>query len=176
MKGRAMPRTTPYLGAFGYNESPDELGGPKDFWPFASYEILETVYQASSSLDEVFQELGVPTYSKIIWVIDDQGASVFHLLVFSTRDDLYLRQYDLMEQAVAWLKTQGYANLDAQSLGIAGVQRKMLKKRKCEHEAHRQQLQILSQQSAQHAKILRFLSSDRDIWENETNEREDNDM
>jgi hypothetical protein len=57
---------SPYLGAFGYNESPDELGGPKGFWHFANYEALEIAYRTSSSLDEVFQELGLVTYSKII--------------------------------------------------------------------------------------------------------------
>jgi hypothetical protein len=159
-----------YLGAFGYNESPDELGGPMGFWRFANYEALETAYQTSSSLDEVFQELGLVTYSKIIWVVDQQGNAVFHLLVLSVSNDLYLRQYDLMEHAVKWLKTQGKPNLNARSLGIAGIQRETLEKRKQEHEIHLQQLKLLSQRREQCTKILRFLKSDSDVWENERDE------
>jgi hypothetical protein len=155
-----MPQAS-YLDAFGYNESPDELGGPTGFWRFASYEALEFAYQTSTSLDEVFQELGLVTYSKIVWVIDQKGNAVFHLLVLSARDDLYLRQYDLMEQAVGWLKTQRQSNLNVQSLGIAGIQCEALEKRKQDHGIHLNHLKRLSQRREQCTKILRFLNSDR---------------
>jgi hypothetical protein len=92
---------------------------------------------------------------------------VFHLLVISVHNDLYLRQYDLMEQAVEWLKTQGQHNLNARSLGIAGIQREALEKRKQEHEIHLNRLKLLSQRREQCTKILRFLSSDRVIRDDE---------
>jgi len=162
-----------YVGSFGYNESPDELGGPKGFWCFANYEALEMAYQTSSSLDEVFQELGLVTYSKIVWVVDQRGNAIFHLLVISVRNDLYLRQYDLMEHAVEWLKTQGQPNLNTRSLRIAGIQRETLEKRKQEHEIHLNRLKLLSQRREQCIKILRFLNSKTDVWENEKDQRED---
>lgn len=61
-----MARTTTYLGAFGYNESPEDLGEPHGFWQFEDYEALELAYETSTGLNDVFREMGAPTYSKIL--------------------------------------------------------------------------------------------------------------
>jgi len=152
-----MARTTQYRGAFGYNESPDELGGSKDFWTFPDYEALTYAYASSSSLDEVFQQLDVPTYSKVITATDTEGYAIFHLLVISVQEDLHLRQYDLMELSVAWLNTQGHADLNATQLRVASVQRETLEKRKREHEEHLQRLAVLEQKRQAYVRELRFI-------------------
>lgn len=152
-----MTRTTEYQGAFGYNESPEALGGSGRFWDFPDYEALTYAYASSSSLDDVFQQLDLPTYSIVFSVIDPQGYTMFDLLVLSIRDDLYLRQYDLMELAVAWLSTQGSVKLDASQLGIAGITRDMIEKMKHEHESHLERLSVLEQKRLTDMRDLRFM-------------------
>ena len=152
-----MARTTQYRGAFGYNESPVELGGSGGFWAFPDYDALTYAYASSSSLDDVFQQLDLPTYSTIISVIDAEGYAMFELLVLSVRDDLYMRQYDLMEIAVAWLNTHGHANMDARRLGVAGVQRETLEKRKREYEIHLQDLAERERKRQAYVRELRFI-------------------
>jgi|GEM_PF-3149799 len=152
-----MARTTQYRGAFGYNESPDELGGSKDFWTFPDYEALTYAYASSSSLDEVFQQLDVPTYSKVITATDTEGYAIFHLLVISVQEDLHLRQYDLMELAVAWLNTQGHADLNAAQLRVASVHRETLERRKHTRLQHLQRLAVLEQKQQAYLRELRFI-------------------
>lgn len=136
-----MARTTTYLGAFGYNESPEDLGEPHGFWRFEDYEALELAYETSTGLNDVFREMGAPTYSKIIWGIDQQAYTVFHVLILSTQGDLYGRQFELLDTAVAWLKTQGYPDLDASQMGIAGTSR-------ATHARQTQEMAAFSQQLA----------------------------
>jgi hypothetical protein len=152
-----MERTTYYRGAYGYNESPGELGGSGGFWAFPDYEALTYAYANSSSLDEVLQQLGVPTYSTVISVIDQQGYAMFELLALSTRNDLYMRQYDLMELAVAWLNTRGHQDLDAAQLGVAGVTREMLENMKRDHETHLERRSVLDQRRQSYVRELRFI-------------------
>lgn len=152
-----MARTTEYRGAFGYNESPTELGGTDGFWVFPDYEALAYAYASSSSLDEVFQQLDVPTYSKVITATDTEGYALFHLLVISVRDDLYMRQYDLVELAGAWLKIQGHVDLNIKELGVAGVTREMLEKMKREHEVHLERLSTVEKKQQAYIRELRFI-------------------
>ena len=152
-----MARTTQYRGAFGYNESPRELGGSGGFWAFPDYDALTYAYASSSSLDEVFQQLDVPTYSTVISVTDTEGYAIFHLLVISVQDDLHLRQYDLMELAVQWLNSQGHPDLNSQELGVASVQRETLEKRKRQQEVDLQKLAEHEQKRQAYVRELRFI-------------------
>jgi hypothetical protein len=114
--------TTDYLGAFGYNEAPAALGEPGGFWQFENYAALTAAYERSSELDQLFTRLGAPTYSHIIWGMDVQGVVILHLLVIATRP-IYARQYDLLDQLVAWLNTH---EVIVPTLHIAGITRAQL--------------------------------------------------
>lgn len=120
----APERLTPYLGAFGYNDSPEELGEPGGFWEFENYAALAAAYDRGSALDETFNTLGAPTYTYVIPAIDAQGYVVFHLLVISVQP-VYVRQYDLLDKTVAWLISRGQL-IEINSLRVAGVQRQWL--------------------------------------------------
>src|SRR5690349_2784175 len=127
MEGNSMAvpvRLTTYLGALGYNDSPEELGGSAGFWQFDHYAALAAAYERGSALDAAFNALGAPTYTFIITAIDAQGFIVFHLLVISVQP-VYQRQYELLDMTIAWLKSQGHS-LDAATTGVAGVKRELL--------------------------------------------------
>jgi hypothetical protein len=91
-----------YLGMFGYNENPQALGEPHGFWRFATYDEFETALERAQALDVVFTDLGAPTYSHYILGINARGQVVLHLLVIAIQP-IYARQYDLLDQFLAWL-------------------------------------------------------------------------
>jgi len=155
-----MARTTTYLGAFGYNESPEDLGEPHGFWRFEDYEALELAYETSTGLNDVFREMGAPTYSKILWAIDPQAYTVFHVLILSTQGDLYGRQFELLDTAVAWLKTQGHPDLDASQMGIAGTSRVI-------HARHTQEIEAFSRGLTTHRTYV-YEQLDRENAEKDT--------
>jgi hypothetical protein len=112
-----------YLGAFGYNESPERLGPPVGFWRFDDDDAFHVARRTAIDLNGIFGELGAPTYCHDVLALDQNRRALFQLLILSVKDDLYPRQFDLMEQAVRWLQTQGYPDLDPADVGIEGTSR-----------------------------------------------------
>ena len=99
-------RKARYVGCFGYNDSPDELGEPAGFWQFTNYDKMWATFEISESLNRAFAALGEPTYSAILLAIDSEGYLLFHLLVVSAQR-IYPRELELIDSAKAWLLEQG---------------------------------------------------------------------
>jgi hypothetical protein len=103
-----MPtRKTRYLGEFGYNDSPQELGEPAGFWKFKNYRVLWGAFVVSEGLNDAFETLGEPTYSRILTATDDDGYILFHLLMMSVRFISREREAEAIALAKAWLQAQG---------------------------------------------------------------------
>jgi hypothetical protein len=99
-------RKTRYVGCFGYNDSPDELGEPAGVWQFPNYDAMWATFEISESLNRAFDTLGEPTYSAILLAIDTEGYLLFHLLVVSAKR-IYPRELEVIEGAKARLLEQG---------------------------------------------------------------------
>jgi hypothetical protein len=56
-----------YLGTFGYNDSPTELGEPAGFWHFESYKRIWQAFEISESLNQTFDTLGEPPIAVLCW-------------------------------------------------------------------------------------------------------------
>jgi hypothetical protein len=104
----APPRKTSYVGCFGYNDSPEELGEPSGFWRFTDDAKMWSAFTISKDLNEGFELLGEPTYSAILMATDDDGYILFHLLVLSTKR-IYARERELIEAAKEWLLEESIA-------------------------------------------------------------------
>jgi hypothetical protein len=102
------PRKTTYVGCFGYNDSPEELGEPSGFWQFPSYAKMWGAFEISEGLNKTFDALGEPTYSAILLATDADGYILFHLLVLSVKR-IYLREKELLESAKIWMLEAGIA-------------------------------------------------------------------
>ena len=101
-------RKTRYVGCFGYNDSPNELGEPTGFWQFPDSAKMWSVFTISEDLNEGFEDLGEPTYSAILMATDGDDYILFHLLVLSTKR-IYPREQELIETAKAWMLQEGIA-------------------------------------------------------------------
>ena len=107
-----------YLGCIGYNDSPEELGEPGGFWWFEDEDELWETFNLSQQLDAAFDQLGSPTYSAVLLIVDQRGSLVAHLLVIST-EPVYGRQNELLVATIEWLNGEGYAlSADRLSIGI----------------------------------------------------------
>lgn len=95
-----------YLGCFGYNDSPADLGEPSGFWSFNAIDDLWASFTVSEQLNRTFDLLGAPTYSAVLMDTDEQGAVLYHLLVLSVKP-IYPRQSQILEDARAWLASHG---------------------------------------------------------------------
>jgi hypothetical protein len=104
----APPRKTSYVGCFGYNDSPEELGEPAGFWQFTDSAKMWSAFTISEDLNDGFDVLGEPTYSAILMATDGDGYILFHLLVLSTKL-IYPREQEIIEAAKAWLLEQRIA-------------------------------------------------------------------
>jgi hypothetical protein len=100
-------RKSKYLGTLGYNDSPAELGEPSGFWHFESYKRLWQAFEISESLNQTFDMLGEPTYSRIVLATDEDGYILFHLLILSVHFISRERETHAIELAKAWLSEQG---------------------------------------------------------------------
>jgi hypothetical protein len=99
-------RKTTYLGSFGYNMNPQELGEPSGFWQFASYADLWQAFEASEALNLAFDTLGEPTYSRIVIATDDDGYILFHLLILDTQFISSEREAKVIEMAREWIQNR----------------------------------------------------------------------
>jgi hypothetical protein len=102
------PRKTSYVGCFGYNDSPHELGEPAGFWQFPDTTKMWSAFRISEDLNEGFELLGEPTYSAILMATDEDGYILFHLLVISVKR-IYPREQELLEAAKVWLLSEEIA-------------------------------------------------------------------
>lgn len=102
------PRRTSYVGCFGYNDSPEELGEPAGFWQFPDTAKMWLAFTTSEDLNEGFELLGEPTYSAILMATDEDGYILFHLLVLSVKY-IYPREKELLEAAKIWMLKAGIA-------------------------------------------------------------------
>lgn len=102
-----MERKTHYLGAFGYNDSPAELGEPSGFWQFESYQKLWQAFEMSEVMNKTFDTLGEPTYSRIAIATDDEGYVLFHLLILSAKYISASRAGEAVDLAKAWVRERG---------------------------------------------------------------------
>src|SRR5215213_1327094 len=102
------PHRTSYVGCFGYNDSPEELGEPAGFWQFPDTAKMWSAFQISEDLNDGFESLGEPTYSAILMATDEDGYILFHLLVLSTKR-IYPREQELIKAAKAWMLQEGFA-------------------------------------------------------------------
>jgi hypothetical protein len=100
-------RKSKYLGTLGYNDSPAELGEPSGFWHFESSKRLWQAFEISESLNQTFDTLGEPTYSRIVLATDEDGYILFHLLILSVLFISREREVQAIELAKAWLLEQG---------------------------------------------------------------------
>jgi hypothetical protein len=100
-------RKTKYLGCFGYNDSPKELGEPAGFWHFENHQALWHAFGISESLNEAFDTLGEATYSRIVMATDDDGYILFQLLILSVQFISIARETEAIELAKQWLVEQG---------------------------------------------------------------------
>ena len=108
MTDSAPPRKTTYVGCFGYNDSPEELGEPSGFWQFADDAKMWSAFVISEDLNDGFDALGEPSYSAILMATDEDGYILFHLLVLSVKR-IYPRAQELIEAAKAWMLEAGIA-------------------------------------------------------------------
>lgn len=99
-------RTTRYLGCFGYNDSPAELGEPSGFWPIPDEMDMWRMFQRAQDMDKLFGDLGEPTYSAVLLASDADGYVLFHLFVMSVQP-VRPREMLLIEAAQGWLLAQG---------------------------------------------------------------------
>jgi hypothetical protein len=104
----APPRKTSYVGCFGYNDSPEELGEPSGFWRFTDDTKMWSAFIISEDLNEGFELLGEPTYSAILMATDEDGYILFHLLVLSSKR-IYPREQELIAAAKAWMLEENIA-------------------------------------------------------------------
>jgi hypothetical protein len=102
------PRKTSYVGCFGYNDSPEELGEPAGFWQFPDSAKMWSAFVISEDLNDGFESLGEPTYSAILMAADGDGYILFHLLVLSAKY-IYPREQELIDAAKAWMLQTGIA-------------------------------------------------------------------
>jgi hypothetical protein len=100
-------RKTKYLGCFGYNASPEELGEPSGFWHFENHQKLWHAFGISEALNEAFDTLGETTYSRIVMATDGDGYILFHLLILSVQFISRELEAHTIELIKTWLLGQG---------------------------------------------------------------------
>ena len=76
-------------------------------WRFDSYQQLWQAFEASEALNQTFDALGEPTYSRIVLATDVDGYILFHLLILSIHFISRQRETDAIERAKQWLVEQG---------------------------------------------------------------------
>jgi hypothetical protein len=101
-----MSRKTQYLGCFGYNDSPNELGDPAGFWRYDDDDAMWSAFNRAQMLDDIFGKLGEPTYSAVLLATDADGYVIFHLFVISVQP-IRPREALLIEAAQGWIVAQG---------------------------------------------------------------------
>jgi hypothetical protein len=107
MMNPTRARQTSYVGCFGFNDSPAELGEPAGFWQFESHAKMWSAFEISENLNKTFDALGEPTYSAILMATDGDGYILFHLLILSTKFISIARENEAIDLAKQWLVGQG---------------------------------------------------------------------
>jgi hypothetical protein len=98
-------RKTQYVGTFGYNDSADL--GEVGFFEYADLNALWQSFELSEALNQAYEQMGNPAYSRILLATDEQGFVIFHLLMISTRFIGIDVQNQALTKAKQWLSEQG---------------------------------------------------------------------